>query len=154
MLRLEKAATTGFTLVELMIVVAITAILMMIMLPSYQRHVLKAKRSIGRVELLAVLARQEQFFVLNKQYASRLDLLGYAASPYAINANGERVETTSRDRSYIISLLDVVPDMVPQAFTLRAMPQLAQADDTQCGYLQLTSLGVKSAGEGSVAVCW
>lgn len=147
-------SSRGFTLIELMIVVMIIAILMMIMLPSYQGYVLKAKRSLGRAELLAVLARQEHFFVLNKQYASRLDLLGYAANPYAINANGERVEATSPDRSYIISLFDVAPDTAPQTFTLRATPQLAQAGDTLCGYLQITSLGVKSAGERAAIDCW
>ena len=154
MLHLEKTATKGFTLVELMIVVTIIAILMMIMLPSYEVYVLKAKRSVGKAELLAVLARQEQFFVLNKQYASRLDLLGYGANPYAINANGEWVEATSPGRIYIISLFELVPAMAPQAFTLRAMPQLAQAGDTRCGYLQITSLGVESAGEGTAFDCW
>ena len=152
--RMEKASSRGFTLIELMIVVAIIAILMMIMLPSYQGYGLKAKRSIGRAELLSVLARQEQFFVLNKQYASKLDQLGYGSNPYAINASGGRVAFTANDRSYIVSLLDVAPVSAPQAFTLRATPQLGQAHDTQCGFLQLTSLGVKSAEGGSITDCW
>ncbi len=147
-------ASNGFTLIELMIVVAIVAILMMVMLPGYQGYVRKAKRSIARGELLAVIARQEQYFIMNKQYASRLDLLGYGANPYAINANGERVAIDSMDRTYIISLYDVTPSTVPQAFTLRATPQLGQARDNQCGFLQITSLGVRSAGEGPVRDCW
>jgi len=150
----KMRSTNGFTLIELMIVVTIVAILLMIMLPGYQGYVRKAKRSIGRAELLAVIARQEQYFIMNKQYASRLDLLGYGANPYAINSHGELVAIDSIARTYVISLFDVIPDTAPQAFTLRATPQLGQASDIQCGFLQITSLGVKSAGEGAVRDCW
>lgn len=146
--------TNGFTLIELMIVIAIVAILMLVMLPGYQGYVRKAKRSVGRAELLAVLARQEQYFIMNKQYAPRLDLLGYGANPYAINSQGERVATSSMKRSYVISQFDISPDTAPQSFTLRATPQLGQAGDIQCGFLQITSLGAKSAGEGSIRDCW
>jgi type IV pilus assembly protein PilE len=151
---LNLTSRNGFSLIELMIVVTIVAILMGVMLPSYRTYVLKAKRSVGRAELLTALARQEQFFILNKQYASKLDQLGYGNNPYAINANGGRVALTENDRSYIISLLDVAPVSAPQAFSLRATPQLGQARDAQCGFLQLTSLGVKSAEGGSIADCW
>ena len=137
-----------------MVVVTIVAILMGVMLPSYRAYVIKAKRSVARAELLTVLARQEQFFILNKQYASKLDQLGYGSNPYAISANGERVALTANDRSYIISLLEVAPVSAPQAFSLRATPQLGQARDVQCGFLQLTSLGVKSAEGGSLTDCW
>jgi len=103
---------------------------------------------------LAVIARQEQYFIMNKQYASRLDLLGYGANPYAIDSHGERVAIDSMARIYVISLLDVIPVAAPQGFTLRATPQLGQARDSQCGFLQITSLGAESAGEGLVSECW
>ena len=152
---LKKTGTAnGFTLIELMVVIAIIAILTMVVLPTYQDHVRKAKRSIGRAELMAVLARQEQFFVMNKQYAARLDLLGYTASPYAIGADGEEVPVTSPTRIYLIGIIDALPDTAPQRFSLRATPQLAQAGDTQCGALQITSLGIKTAGESAANECW
>lgn len=146
--------TKGFTLIELMIVVAIGAILLMVVLPGYQEHIRKVKRGIARAELMMVLARQEQFFVMNKQYASGLDLLGYDASPYALGSNGEPVSITSPARIYLISILDVLPATAPQVFTLRATPQLGQAQDRQCGVLQISSLGIKSASEGSISECW
>ena len=152
---LKKARiANGFTLVELMIVITIVAILLMVVLPTYQDHVRKAKRSIRLAELMAVLARQEQFFVMNKQYASRLDLLGYKASPYAIGADGEEVSVTSPARIYLIGITDALPDTAPQGFSLRATPLLAQAGDTRCGALQITSLGIKSASESAVNECW
>ena len=151
---LHLTSRNGFSLIELMVVVTIVAILMGVMLPSYRAYVIKAKRSVARAELLTVLARQEQFFILNKQYASKLDQLGYGGNPYAINANGERVALTALDRIYLISLFDLAPASAPQSFSLRATPQLGQARDAQCGFLQLTSLGVKSAEGGSIADCW
>lgn len=150
----KAAEAHGFTLIELMMVVAIIAILMMVMLPGYRNYVLKAKRNMARAELLTVLARQEQFFILNKHYASRLDVLGYSANPYAINANGERAAIESPDRVYVISLFDVAPETAALAFSLRATPQLGQLRDTPCGYLQITSLGVKSAGGDLTSECW
>ena len=154
MLQTKVRGTNGYTLIELMIVVAIIAILLMVMLPGYQGYVRKAKRSIARAELLAVIARQEQYFIMNKQYASRLDLLGYGANPYAIDSHGERVATSSMERSYVISLLEVIPETAALTFSLRATPQLGQVRDKQCGYLQITSLGVKSAGGQLTSECW
>ena len=57
----------GFTLIEMMIVLVILGLLILVALPAYQQQILKTKRSLGKGELLEVLARQEQFFVNNKQ---------------------------------------------------------------------------------------
>jgi len=150
----NTSINNGFTLIELMIVVAIVAILAMVVLPGYQGHIRKAKRSIARAELITVLARQEQFFVMNKQYAGRLDLLGYDSSPYAVGPDGEQVPITSPARIYLISVFDALPVGAPQVFTLRATPQLGQVRDRQCGFLQISSSGIKSASAGSISDCW
>lgn len=140
----------GFTLVELMIVVAIISILALVAMPAYQNQVLKTKRSLGKGELLSVLVRQEQFYVNNKQYAATLDLLGYNTNPYAIDADGNDVGASSPERIYRIQLSSVTAS----SFKLQAIPQLRQAKDTGCGTLQITSVGAKSASSGTVANCW
>ena len=142
--------SSGFTLVELMIVVAILGVLVMVAMPAYQGQVLKTKRSMAKGELLSVLARQEQFYVNNKQYAATLDLLGYHANPYAIDADGNDIAVTSANRVYRIQLSSVTTSF----FAVQAIPELRQAKDTNCGTLQITSVGVKSASSGSVANCW
>lgn len=140
----------GFTLIELMIVLVVVAVLLGIAVPSYQQQVIKTKRSVGRGELMEVLARQEQFFVNNRQYAVSLDALGFT-NPYAINADGDPVATTAADRIYTIQLASATAT----GFTLQAAPQLQQTKDTRCGTLAITSTGVKSeTGSGSVEDCW
>jgi type IV pilus assembly protein PilE len=148
----QRKGTRGFTLIELMVVIAIVALLVMVAMPAYDGYVRKTKRSIGKAELMSVMARQEQFFVNNKQYATTLTALGYSASPYAINQDGDEVAVTAASRIYQIA----ISDTSATAFTLQAVPQGSQAKDTQCGTLQITSVGVKSivGGSGTVSDCW
>jgi len=136
---------------ELMIVVVIVGILASVALPAYQQQVLKTKRSLGRAELLGVLARQEQFFVNNRGYATVLTDLGYPASPYYIDADGNDESLSASDSIYLIQLTSTAGEFD----FLRAVPQLRQTRDTRCGYLQITSTGVKTAyGAGGVDECW
>lgn len=148
----QQKRTRGFTLIELMVVIAIVALLVMVAMPAYDSYVRKTKRSLGKAELMSVMARQEQFFVNNKQYATALTGLGYSASPYAINQDGDEVAVTASSRIYQIA----ISAATATAFTLQAIPQGSQAKDTQCGTLQITSVGVKSivGGTGSVSDCW
>ena len=144
----------GFNLIELMIVVAIVAVLLMVAMPTYQNHVIGTKRTGGKVALLKTLARQEQFFINHKRYAVSLNLLGYASSPYAVSSGGDVVALDSPERSYLVNIVDAVPAEAPTAFTLQAIPQLGQLKDKRCGVLAISSKGAKSASIGSVASCW
>lgn len=148
----RSASMGGFSLIELMIVVVIVSILIGVALPAYQEQILKTKRGVARAELQTLLARQEQFFVNNRQYASTLVSLGFT-NPYAIDADGEPVATTSGSRTYTVSITNVT-GTPPTAFTLQAAPQLGQAKD-RCGTLSITSTGVKAkTGAGFDAECW
>jgi type IV pilus assembly protein PilE len=63
----SRNAQRGLSLIELMIVVTIVAILSAFAYPSYERYVIKAKRSIAQNSLLQVADRQQQFFMDNKR---------------------------------------------------------------------------------------
>ena len=140
----------GFTLIELMLVVVIVAILLMVALPSYQQQVQKTRRSLGKAELTEVVARQEQFFLDHRRYAGVLTELGYPASPYAIDTDGNDGPTAATDRIYLIDISTQL-----NSFTLYAIPQLSQFGDRFCGTLSLTSIGLKAAtGSGSQSECW
>lgn len=140
----------GFTLIELMVVVFIVAVLLVLTLPSYQRQLMNTRRSLGAAELLQVVMRQEQYFLDRKRYADTLTDLGYSASPYAIDAQGNAVSALAEDRIYLIGLTTY-----EDAYTLRAVPQLHQAADRLCGALSLDSMGIKLAtGEGTARECW
>ena len=66
----------GFTLIELMVTVAVIAILAAIAYPSYQDHVRRANRSKGQQYLLDIAQRQEQFFLDQRAYATVLGVGG------------------------------------------------------------------------------
>lgn len=71
----------GFSLVELLIVVALIGILAGIAIPYYQEYVAKANRAAAKQFLLSVANRQEQHLLDNRSYASSLASLGIAPPP-------------------------------------------------------------------------
>jgi type IV pilus assembly protein PilE len=140
----------GFSLIELMIVVAIIAIVAAIALPSYQRYVIKTKRSIGQSALLQVADRQQQFFMDNKRFALNATALGFAANPYIVDDKGNSTVAADGGAIYSISLSNVTA----LTWTATATPLHQQLSrDTYCGSLSITHTGIKSE-TGSSDDCW
>jgi type IV pilus assembly protein PilE len=121
----RKRQAGGFTLIELMIVVAVVAILATIAYPSYQEQMIKTRRAEGRAAMLEAATRLERCFTRFNAYnhaacagiASIRSENGY----YQVSANA--INATS--------------------FSLQAQPQQAQTKDTRCGTLTLSSVGVR-----------
>ena len=67
----------GMNLIELLVVVAIVAILGAFAYPSYVQHIVDTKRTAAKSMLLQVADRQQQFFMDNKTYAADLTSLGF-----------------------------------------------------------------------------
>lgn len=69
----------GFTLIELMITVAIVALLAAVAYPSYTSHVKKSNRRAAQAQMLDIANRQQQFLLANRAYAnySQLTTSGY-----------------------------------------------------------------------------
>ena len=66
----------GFTLIELMIVVAIIGILAAVAYPSYQDHIRKGNRSAAQAFMMDVAQRQQSYLLNNRSYATSLAALG------------------------------------------------------------------------------
>lgn len=131
----------GFTLVELIVVVAIVGILTAIVIPSYTRYIVRSNRTAAESFIMSVANKQEQYI---------LDARHYADSLPALN------ETTPRDvaENYTVSISNV--GTAPPTYTVNAVPTGAQAErDTQCGTVSIDQAGTKSeTGSGSVGDCW
>lgn len=144
MITMIKLKQHGFTLIEMMIVVAIIGILAAFAYPSYMQHVQKAKRSDAHVGLNEVFQRQERNFILNRTYSSTLTGLGYSSNTPA-TPEGE----------YTLALSGVTAT----AFTVTATPVSGktQASDNKCKSISLDQRGAKSAKDSSnnaSTVCW
>lgn len=71
----------GFTLIELMIVVAIIAILAAIAYPSYQQYVVRANKSAAQQYMMQIANKQEQYLLDARSYTDSLGNLGMATTP-------------------------------------------------------------------------
>jgi len=136
----------GFTLVELMIVVAIVGILAAIAYPSYQAQVTKSKRAEGKAKLLEVAQSLEKCKALFGSYDS-----ANCAVRNAVIAGG--THPTSENDYYTVSASDGSDDPVTDTtFTLEAAPN-ANHPDAACGKLTLNQAGVRGQ-TGSGTDCW
>ena len=148
--RKSRNAQRGFSLIELMIVVAIVAIISAIAYPSYQRYVIKTKRSVAQNALLQVADRQQQFFMDNKRFAADITNLGFPANPYVVDDNGTSTVASDGDAVYSLSLSNVTAT----TWTATAAPLNGQLSrDTYCGSLTITQTGAKGKS-GASDECW
>jgi type IV pilus assembly protein PilE len=131
----------GFTLVELMIVVAIIGILTFVAVPSYRQYVVKSNRAAAESFVMSVTNKQEQYMLDARQYAATLVLLGMAA-PADVSNN------------YNITITNI--GATPPTYTITAVPTGSQAaSDTRCGSVSIDQAGTKGiTGAGTVAECW
>ena len=140
--RLTQHAAAGFTLIELMITIAIVAILATIAVSSYQDQIVKSRRAAGA----ACLQQSAQF--LERYYTTHL----------RYNANPAPVIAACDDEVSPHYVVELVPgSLQAKAFTLRAVPQAAQAaKDTLCGTLTINQQGVRgeSGTAASADQCW
>ncbi|ONF44733.1 pilus assembly protein PilE [Marinobacter lutaoensis] len=127
----------GFTLIELMIVVAIIGIIAAIAYPSYQEHVRKTRRATAQADLMELAQWME------RQYAPDYSYLDGGNQPVLPFTVSPRNGTAFYNLSFS-------GNVTQNGFTLQAVPTGAQAAD-RCGTLTLNSAGSRSAAE---ADCW
>ena len=134
---------SGFTLVELMIVLVIASILVGIAVPAYTDSVAKGRRAEAKSEVLQAAQTLQRCF-------TRFNAFNDANCGVVATLNGAGI--TSENGHYTIT----ATTLTATTYTLQAAPQGGQAsDDAGCGNLTLTSTGTKGvSGTHSVNDCW
>lgn len=82
---MNRYISKGFTLIELMIVIAIIGILFSVVMPSYRNYVLESQRNDTQGKLLEIARLQGDFYRDNHIHTTDLTDLGFAADPHIIN---------------------------------------------------------------------
>ena len=136
----------GFTLIEVMIVVAIVAILATIALPSYQESVRKSRRADAVLALQRIQIEQEKFRAECSSYASTI------AGTRSCNDRGLALATSSSDGYYTLNLPAVVNATTQYTATATAVTGTSQASDTGCTVLTLAVDGLTLTR--TPAECW
>jgi len=135
-----REKSLGFTLIELMIVVAIVAVTAAIALPSYQSQIQKTRRGVAQADLVELAAFMQRFYTENNRFdedRAAVDVgLPFDESPQ-----------DGADKYYDLSLTAVAR----ASYTLSAVPKGGQSDDP-CGTLTLAHTGAKTHSSGSE--CW
>ncbi len=130
------SAQKGFTLIELMITVAVIGILAAVAYPSYQQYVQRANRADAQAIMMENAQFMERYFTTSGTYSGAT--LPKGQSP----ENG-----TAR-------FLMTLPTATATAYTIQAAPT-GSYSDTVCGTMTLNQVGTKTeSGSGSLSDCW
>lgn len=131
----------GLTLVELMVVVAVMAIIATIAYPIYTNQVQKSRRADAKVALGAVALAQERFYTINGEYAAGLS---------SLQVSTEIQGGTSNQGYYNITITRSGADNEQFTVTATASGSGPQAGDTACPTFSINHQGVRLPASG----CW
>jgi len=143
-----SSSQAAFTLIELMLVVAILGIIAAVAIPSYQQHLMRSRRSDAQAVLAAITQAQEGYRGNHASYADSLAALGF--SPPA-NSNYEFTLLSNSEPPFEAGY-QAIAKPKPGSPQMRDTPCLVLAIRLQSG--QLVYADTHPASTSTHAVCW
>ncbi len=145
--RSRHALAAGFTLIEVMIVVAIISILAAIALPSYTSYIARANRADARTQLMQVGQFMQRFYGANDRYDTIRD-----GSVDVIDRIPDSLKQSPADSTALYSLEIPSATLTNSAYVLRMVPVAGgKMDGDECGTFTLSSTGVRGVIVGGTA---
>ena len=127
----------AFSLLELLVALAVLTILVSICYPSYQQYVLQSYRAEALTGLLQLANAQEQYRADYGQYSNDFAILGH---PHLMHAQRYQFSITLHSAAL--------------AYNLKAIPVGAQQADNECPVLTVNHLGERNADTPQYTHCW
>ena len=150
---MKKLLNSGFTLIELMIVVAIVAILASIAYPAYTNSILKGRRAEGRTALTELMQQEERFMTQTNSYCAFSNSGGTTAA--VAGCTTVPFKTFSGDSqskaAYYLSAAACASSTIAECVQVSAEPIKT---DPEAGTLQVLSTGTKTCTGTKTSVCW
>lgn len=155
----SQRTSQGFTLIELMIVVAIIAVIAAIAYPSYINSVVKTKRAAAEGCVSEYANTMERYYTTNLRYDKNATgtanpIIG-SPVPAAAQLGCSSLQNSGADYTFSVAAT-AATTTAAATYTVTAAPTPAQASrDTKCGTLTLNQAGTRTeSGTGTVADCW
>jgi type IV pilus assembly protein PilE len=146
---------SGFTLIELMVVVLVITILTVIAVPSYLSATLKSHRAEAKSVLLDLAARQERFMATNGAYSQTPTDMGYSGSwPQSVGSNYYSVSISNFNPAAAGTATTAA---TPATFTFTATAINGQLKDTQCKTFTIDQKGLQASTNSAATAstgCW
>jgi type IV pilus assembly protein PilE len=147
---MKRRSAYGFSLIELMIVVAIVAILATLATANYRSYMLRTNRTEGRIALMQIQSAQERYYLQNNQYATTLATVVAPAASGGLGVTSLTAGGVTPNGYYTISFSAAAAN----TYTVQAVATGSQANDNPviCRTFTINDQGVRTPADSTG--CW